>query len=141
VQRRRERDAYKWLCVAYDFGHEKAASAIEDVLEVSNLRYDDDGFEVAAAHWEHGVAYLEGKDALPCDLVRAREHLANAFRQHDLAAIRAGTLEKYDSKPLQKRLTEQAKQLLADALTEKLKQQTSSRGPSGSTLRIVARRP
>ena len=53
------RDAYKWLCAAGDFGHEGTEDAVDDLLETSSLRADDSRFEVAAAHWELAVAYLE----------------------------------------------------------------------------------
>ena len=33
--------AYKWLLVAADFGHKKAASSADDMLEWSSMRYDD----------------------------------------------------------------------------------------------------
>lgn len=111
-----DRDAYKWLNAAFDFGHKKAAERIDDVMEVSSMRYDDDAYEVAAAHWELGTAYLEGKDGLPLDLALAKNHLGEAFRVHDLEGIRSGTQVKYDVKPLLKRLTGDAKKLLDSAL-------------------------
>ena len=111
-----DRDAYKWLNAALDFGHKKAGPAIDDIMEVTDLRYDDDGYEVAAAHWELAAAYLEGADGLPLDLKLAKKHLAEAFRTFDLGDIRAGTLEKYDAKPLLARLTGPAKKLLEGAM-------------------------
>src|SRR5262245_47997604 len=53
--------AYKWLLVAGDFGHEKAASAADDMLEWSSLRYDDGALVQGLVHLELGEAYLSGK--------------------------------------------------------------------------------
>jgi len=120
-----DRDAYKWLCAAADFGHEEANDLIDDVMEVSSMRYDDDQYETAAAHWELAAAYLEGADGLPRDLALAKNHLADAFRIHDLDGINAGTNEKYSAKPLLARLDGDAKALLASALAGELTPEAS----------------
>jgi hypothetical protein len=72
--------AYKWLCVAADFGHRKAAGAIEDLLETSSLRVDDDGALVAEIHRELADAYTRGKQGLPRDAARAAKHSKAARR-------------------------------------------------------------
>jgi TPR repeat protein len=112
----KDRIAYKWLCAASDFGHEEADDYIDDLLEVSSLRYDDDGYEVAAAHWELAVAYLAGEEGLPHDLVLASKHLDEAFRLHDLDAIAAGTGERYEADQVLARLMDDARKLLASYL-------------------------
>ena len=53
--------AYMWLCAAIDFGYE-------------NCEY-----EIALAHWELGLMYLEGKEALPIDYELARKHLQQGY--------------------------------------------------------------
>jgi hypothetical protein len=111
-----DRLAYKWLCAASDFGHQAAEERIADVLEVSSLRYDDDAYETAAAHWELACAYLEGTDGLPIDLVLARKHLVVAFENHDLATINAGTNENYSPATLLLKLTGDAWTTLQTAL-------------------------
>ncbi|MFI1380576.1 hypothetical protein [Embleya sp. NPDC020886] len=73
---------YKLLCVASDFGHEEAADLIDDLLETSSLRYDDDGFVQGNAHFELALAYLRGSDGLPADPEKAREHLGTARDCH-----------------------------------------------------------
>ena len=78
-----DRDVYKWLCCAADFGHD-ADDLIGDVLEVSSLRYDDDGYEQAAAHWELGVAYLLESDGLTFNAAHARKNLETALAQFSL---------------------------------------------------------
>jgi hypothetical protein len=70
--------AYKWLLVAGDFGHKKAASAAGDMLEWSSLRYDDGALLQGLIHLELGQAYLSGADGLPKDEKKARSHLAFA---------------------------------------------------------------
>lgn len=70
--------AYKWLCLAADQGSEEAAGLVEDLLEASDLRYDDDGFITGQAHFELGLAYLTGADGVPVDAGRAEEYLRNA---------------------------------------------------------------
>ncbi len=111
-----DRLAYKWLCVASDFGHGDAAALIDDVLEVSSLRYDDDQYETAAAHWEIASAYLEGIEGLPVDLGLAKKHLREAFGRHDLATINAGTNESYSPAKLLLKLTGDAWTVLQKAL-------------------------
>jgi hypothetical protein len=71
--------AYRWLCVAADFGHRKAEGALEDLLETSSLR-DDDGSRVAAVHRELAAAYARGKGGLPRDALKAKRHAAAAGR-------------------------------------------------------------
>ena len=82
--------AYKWLAVASDFGHEEADDAIDDLLEASSLRFDDDQFLTGNAHWELGLAYLGGRDGLPRDLDRAREQLLAAQDRHYPVSIADG---------------------------------------------------
>lgn len=111
------RDAYKWLCAAGDFGHEEFEDFIADVRETTSLRYDDSGFEFAAAHWELAVAYLEGAEGLPVDLELAATHLGEAFEDHrTLEAINAGAATHYDAEVLLERLPERAKAVLRDGL-------------------------
>ncbi|MBP9207570.1 MAG: hypothetical protein KBG28_26635 [Kofleriaceae bacterium] len=114
-----DRLAYKWLVVASDLGHKKkAVAAIGDVLEWSSLRYDDDGYETASAHWELAVAYLEGSAGLSVDLRRARAHLEDAFRLHDLDGLSSGTSRRYSAAPVLRRLSGKAKALLEDLLAQ-----------------------
>jgi hypothetical protein len=120
-----DRNAYKWLTAASDFGHEDADDMIGDVMEVSSMRYDDDQFEAAAAHWELAAAYLEGADGLQLDLELAKQHLDTAFTYHDLEGISSGTNETYLAEPLLARLSGDAKALLETAL--------ESAGSGGST--------
>ena len=77
--------AYKWLLVAADFGHKKAASSADDMLEWSSLRYDDGALLQGLIHLELGQAYLSGADGLPKDEKKARSHLAFAkkLKVHD----------------------------------------------------------
>lgn len=82
--------AYKWLTVASDFGHADADDLIDDVLEVSSLRYDDDNFVVGGIHFELGMAYLTGGDGLPLNLDTGRLHLADAAASHYPAGIQDG---------------------------------------------------
>ena len=70
--------AYKWLLVAADFGHKKAADAANDMLEWSSMRYDDGALLQGLIHLELGQAYLSGDDGLPKDEKKARSHLAFA---------------------------------------------------------------
>lgn len=83
------------------------------------MRYDDDAYETAAAHWELAAAYLEGADGLPLDLKQAKTHLARAFELHDLDGINSGTGEKYSARPLLKRLSGPAKAVLESALADR----------------------
>ncbi|MBO6939366.1 MAG: hypothetical protein JJ863_30630 [Deltaproteobacteria bacterium] len=112
-----DRQAYKWLCVASDFGHREADERIGDVLEVSSLRYDDDGYEQASAHFELGLAYLEGGEGLPEDLRLARQHLEEAFDAHTIEQIMAGTARHYDMDAIRARLDEWSLAELERALT------------------------
>jgi len=112
VASQNDRDAYKWLCLAKDFGHEEAGELIGDVLEVSSMRYDDDGGEQAAAHWELAVAYLCGDHDLPVDLVRANRHLEQAFTVHDLDGINESTRSHYRADTVLERLTGDARRAL-----------------------------
>jgi len=108
-----DRDAYKWLCAAADFGHEDADDYISDVLEVTTMRYDDSGYERAAAHWELAAAYLEGADGLPVDLALARQHLDEAFVHHaTLDAINVGVNGSYSADELRARLSDDARRVL-----------------------------
>lgn len=112
-----DRLVYKWLCAASDFGHaEKANAAIDDIMEWSSLRYDDDQYETSSAHWELAAAYLEGTDGLPRDLTLAKQHLEQAFVLHDLDGLSNGTARKYDAKLILARLTGEPKALLEDIL-------------------------
>lgn len=111
------REAYKWLCVAHDYGHPGAADLIGDVLEVSDLRYDDGGYEQAATHWELGVAYLTGAEGLSVDHALARSHFEEAFEGLDLEAINAGTGRSYSADELRARLDSEAAAVLDAALT------------------------
>jgi hypothetical protein len=112
-ERGQDRLAYKWLCVASDLGFEDADDALGDLLETSDLRYDDDGYERAAAHWELAVAYLAGEEGLSRDLAKAREHLEQAFEHHALDAINAGTGQRYDALAVLARLDPDARRLLS----------------------------
>lgn len=80
-----DREAYKWLCAAKDFAHKD----IEDYLEAiesywlatapEDLGYENCEYEIALAHWELGLMYLEGKEALPIDDTLARKHLQKGY--------------------------------------------------------------
>ena len=81
-------EAYKWLAVA------AAQAAMEDLQEVSSLRYDDDQLAVSTVHHVLGLAYLTAAEGLPQDLAKASKHfeLAAPGMAHvnvDLAADRA----------------------------------------------------
>lgn len=115
-----DRLAYKWLNAASDLGHAKEAKPlIDDLLEVSNLRYDDDGFEIASAHYELATLYLEGSGGLPFDLRRAKTHLGQAFELHDLQSLNGGTSRNYSAKALLGRLKPEAKALLQKMLAQR----------------------
>jgi hypothetical protein len=111
----RDRDAYKWLSAALDFGHDDD-DLVGDVLETTSMRFDDSGFERGAAHWELAVAYLEGDDGLPRDLALAAAHLDEVFSfgpgRPVLASINAGTSEAYDAEAVLARLDGDARALL-----------------------------
>ena len=90
----RDLEAYKWLAVAHDFGHDAAQAAMEDLQVLSSLRYDDDQLAVSTVHHELGLAYLTAAEGLPQDLAKANQHfeLAAPGMAHvklDLAADRA----------------------------------------------------
>jgi hypothetical protein len=70
--------AYRWLCIAEDFGHHKARVRIEDLLECSSLRYDDDQRELGRIHFELGYAYLRGEEGLASSRAIAQQHLTHA---------------------------------------------------------------
>lgn len=112
------RNAYKWLSVALDFGHQAAQDEIEDLYEWSQLRYDDDQYERAAAHWEIALVYLEGAQGLPRDMSLARSHLREAFSRHrTLAEICEGMAwHSYEIEPVLERLDEEARRVLKQAL-------------------------
>ena len=82
-----DRLAYKWMCAASDFGHEEADEHLGDLLEVTSLRYDDDGYQVASAHWELALAYAAGEEGLPLDLALADKHLTEALTYHDVETV------------------------------------------------------
>lgn len=114
---KKDRELYKRLCVALDEGDEDAEEEIDDLMEWSSLRHDDSQFEVAAAHWELGAAYLEGTSDLPRDMTLAAKHLAQAFSLHrSLDAINVGTNEHYDATALLARLPDDARVVLEHAL-------------------------
>jgi hypothetical protein len=83
-------EAYKWLSVAVDFGHAEAGDLIDELVEASSLRFDDDQFLSGGAHLELGVAYLLGEDGLPFDLAKGRAHLAEALNRHYPASVQGG---------------------------------------------------
>lgn len=82
--------AFKWLTVALDFGHEGAEDMIADLYEGTSLRYDDDQFVAGETHLDLGVAYLVGSDGLAKDLKKAREHLEQADECGFPASIQGG---------------------------------------------------
>jgi hypothetical protein len=71
---------YRWLAIAADFGSKKADRAMDDMLEVSDLRHDDDHGAQGDAHFELAISYLTGSDGLPRHLEHARDHLLHARR-------------------------------------------------------------
>lgn len=82
-----DREAYKWLCVASDYGHEEANDLIDDLLEVSSLRYDDDRYEQSLAHWEIALGYLQNSDGLPLDHELAAKHFGYCFDGFDAQSL------------------------------------------------------
>jgi TPR repeat protein len=70
--------AYKWLQVAADFGHADAGPSIEDVCELTSMRYDDDQITAGHLQFELAAAYLTGGEGLPRDLARAKQRLIAA---------------------------------------------------------------
>lgn len=112
-----DRLAYKWLSAASDLGHAKKANPlIEDVLEVTSLRYDDDRYETSSAHYELAALYLEGAGGLPFNLKLAKSNLEQAFELHDLEGLSDGTSRTYSAKALLARLQPKAKALLLGML-------------------------
>lgn len=111
-----DRLAYKWLSAAEDFGFD-ASAEIRHLLELSNLRYDDEHFETASAHWELATAYLEGGAGLPCNLKLAKNHLDKALAVYSLETLTKGTNRKYPVKLLVERLSGEAKSLLTEMLS------------------------
>jgi hypothetical protein len=115
-----DRDLYRWLCAAADFGHEEADDMISDLLEHGSLRYDDDGWEQAAAHWELAIAYLRGADGFDCDLELGEVHLDLAFRfrpgREVLEQINAGTNERFSANDAKDGMTGEARRVLESAL-------------------------
>lgn len=70
-------DAYKWLLVAADFGHD--VDDMLDALEIgSSLHYDDGQAVEGHIHFELGLAYLRGEEGLKIDHELAKEHLERA---------------------------------------------------------------
>jgi hypothetical protein len=82
--------AYHWLTVASDFGHEEADDLIDDLLESSSLRYDDDNAVTGHVHFELAVAYLTGTDGLPVDHDLGRRHVAEMRELNFPATIQEG---------------------------------------------------
>jgi hypothetical protein len=115
-----DRRVFRWLCVAADFGHEDADDLISDLLEHTSLRYDDSGFEQAAAYWELALAYLRGADGLDRDLDLAETYLDLAFRHRPgyevLGEINGGTKESYSAREALDGLDEGAREVLERAL-------------------------
>lgn len=99
-----DRDVYKWLCAAEDFGHDEAAEYAESVVETSSLRYDDDGIEVAAARFELALAYLTGDDGLPHRLDLAHRQLDRALASHEFARVAATSAPRHALDAAQPRL-------------------------------------
>lgn len=66
--------ALKWFLVAQDYGHVDAQQGIDDVLEVTVLRYDDDGFALGQTHYDLLLAYLRGDLGLTPDAQKAAAH-------------------------------------------------------------------
>jgi TPR repeat protein len=71
-------EAYKWLQVAVDFGHDEAAERIEDLLSHSSLHDDDDQHITGNAHLELGMMYSTGSEGLKKDLKLAVHHFEAA---------------------------------------------------------------
>lgn len=84
ANRNNDYKAYKWLWVAKNFGSMRVDALIEDIEEISSLKYDDDGYKKANVHYELAIAYLSGDEGLPVDLFFAEEHLKMASEYIDL---------------------------------------------------------
>lgn len=101
--------AYKWLCAASDFGHDAADELIDDLLETSSLRYDDDQLVTGNAHWELAVAYLTASEGLPRDLDKARVQLAAAEERGFPDSVEDGAKMLTDTRA---RVTPEARKLI-----------------------------
>jgi len=66
--------ALLWFLVAQDYGHSAAGEAVNDLLETTILRYDDDGFALGFAHYDLLLAYLIGDLGLAPDFDKAAGH-------------------------------------------------------------------
>ncbi len=108
-------DVYKWLCAAADFGHD-AVDAMSDFLEWSSLRYDDDGYVQAAAHWELARAYLLGEE-LEVSLELASKHLEHFIDTFTLEDLEDGSCIPGDADEVRARLEGEALAILQRALT------------------------
>jgi TPR repeat protein len=82
-----DRKSYKWLLAAKDFSCKKVDDLLDDLCELSSLRYDDSGAEIGLAHWELAVHYLEGTEGLEVNLERAANHLKQAAELIDLGEL------------------------------------------------------
>lgn len=77
--------AYMWLCAAIDFAHKDIEGYLEAIASYwfatapEDLGYENCEYEIALAHWELGLMYLEGKEALPIDYTLARKHLQQGY--------------------------------------------------------------
>ncbi len=74
--------AYLWLNVASDFGHADADDLIDDAMETTSLRFDDDQFVTGHVHLELAIAYLTGRYGLPVDHDKARRHVGEMLARH-----------------------------------------------------------
>lgn len=74
-------EAYKWLQVALDFGHDEASDLIADLLNSPSLHDDDGQFITGNAHLELGMAYSTGREGLPKDLSLAQRHFEEAVER------------------------------------------------------------
>lgn len=80
------RAIYQWLHAALDLQDEVAEDRIGDLVEVSDLRYDDDAIERAVSHWQLAARYAEGR-GLAFDLTLAKRHLREALRCHPVDEV------------------------------------------------------
>ncbi len=65
-----------WLLLAQDYGHDEAADHVDDILHITILRYDDDGFDLGQAHYDLMLAHLRGDFGMRPDLGKAALHAA-----------------------------------------------------------------
>lgn len=72
-------DAYKWMLVAADFGHAEAKNVVDNLLELSSLRYDDGSLVTGQIQYDLGLDYLSGLNGLPTDFTKAKKHLRKGF--------------------------------------------------------------